>query len=167
MAEQVTRDKAAAIMGILRNSIPDLILCGAFRRGHSTDTGISLVACCEYEELERTLALQSDYPIRKRVPIQDSLFMFEDHAYMLHVLRCEPHNKGAAVLEMTGNGDFLNYLRYLAKQRGLLLNSRGIWHRRSSTLYAAETEDDIFDTLCHPYVEPEDREAGRWKQLPR
>lgn len=85
-------------------------------------------------------------------------------------------SKGAATLSLTGDVEFNKDLRKRASQLGMHLNESGLWrlHPRNDDaspklahdsateegyweLVASETEDDIFNELGMPWIDPEKR----------
>ncbi|PSR78185.1 hypothetical protein PHLCEN_2v7517 [Hermanssonia centrifuga] len=80
-------------------------------------------------------------------------------------------SRGAALLALTGDQDFTHIMQEKAAKRGLLLNEFGLWRllpegeklKRKDVQYgrwelvASETEEEIFDELQTPWVDPEKR----------
>ena len=71
-----------------------------------------------------------------------------------------PEEWGAAVAYATGSKVHNMQLRALAGKKGMKLNEKGIWRRHDMKRLGGEHEQDIYDVLGIPYVEPEDREEA-------
>lgn len=77
-----------------------------------------------------------------------------------------PEEFGAALLYLTGSKQFNVIMRDDAKQKGYILNQRGLFAGRteeSPKVAGSETEYGIFTALDWPWIEPERREAGKFE----
>lgn len=80
-------------------------------------------------------------------------------------------SRGAALLSLTGDSEFIRDLRLRANKMGMHLNEFGLWRWRSNTpsegssvdadhdigfweLIKAETEEEIMDHLGMSYIDP-------------
>lgn len=79
---------------------------------------------------------------------------------------------GAALMYFTGSTGFNTEMRKWCKKHGLTLNEYGLYtfHREDSEMIkdertASETEEEIFDALGLPFVEPQNRSEETMKEL--
>ena len=70
----------------------------------------------------------------------------------------EPPVWGAALIYFTGSKAHNVHIREIAVRRGLKLNEYGLFDATSGTLLAAETEEQVYERLGLPYIEPTLRE---------
>lgn len=77
--------------------------------------------------------------------------------FLVELKKTTPENLGAALLFVTGSGDFNMGMRAYAKAKGFALSQYGLKNRDSGELVAGKTEEDIFKALGVPYVAPKDR----------
>jgi len=73
------------------------------------------------------------------------------------VLITEPSSFGAAVNHFTGSKEHNIYLRTVAKDQGVKINEYGYW--RGEERIGGETEEELFEILSLPYLEPEFRKG--------
>jgi DNA polymerase (family 10) len=65
---------------------------------------------------------------------------------------------GAALIYFTGSKAHNIRIREMAVRKGLKLNEYGLFRAKSGKLLAAETEQDVYERLGLPYIEPTLRE---------
>ena len=65
---------------------------------------------------------------------------------------------GAALIYFTGSKAHNIRIREMAVRKGLKLNEYGLFRAKSGTLLAAETEQDVYERLGLPFIEPTLRE---------
>ncbi|MEA2990837.1 MAG: polymerase [Alphaproteobacteria bacterium] len=130
-------DNAARALQQARPELQRITIAGDLRRG------------CE---LVADLALVAEAPALEQSPT--TLKSSGD----LTVHLTEPRHYGITLLLATGSRQHLEQLRALAERKGLTLDRTGL--RRGRKIIAAGTEEDIYDALGLPFIEPELREGG-------
>lgn len=70
---------------------------------------------------------------------------------------CKEDEVGTFELHMTGSGFFNQAMREVAKNKGLLLNEYGVFHKDKSMLSKFTNEEDVFSYLGLKFVEPNKR----------
>ena len=65
---------------------------------------------------------------------------------------------GAAMIYFTGSKPHNIRIREIAVRKGLKLNEYGVFRAKTGKLLAAETEEDVYERLGLPYIEPTLRE---------
>jgi len=133
--------RAAALLEHARASLakarPDLeriTVAGDFRRGCELVADLALVA--EASKPDDTPAAQASSGLKVYVT--------------------DPKHFGSTLLHATGSIKHLEQLRALAERKGMKLEANGL--RKGRRLLAA-TEEDIYDALGLPFIEPELREG--------
>jgi DNA polymerase/3'-5' exonuclease PolX len=81
--------------------------------------------------------------------------------FLVELKQNTPANYGAAMLFMTGSGDFNKQMRVFAKVTGFKLSQYGLADRENGKVIASETEAAIFDALGVEYIAPADRSEFR------
>jgi DNA polymerase (family X) len=128
-------------------NLKKIVIAGDLRRG------------CE---LVVNLALAGEQPGGKTARLK-----FGD--VTLHI--ANPSRLGAALLFATGSESHLDQLEKLARKKGFILDETGLY--RDDKLVAARTEEEIYNALGLPFIEPELREGqkeialARRRQLPK
>lgn len=79
-----------------------------------------------------------------------------------NAIETAPDGWGAAIMHLTGSKFFNVVMRARAKNQGLKLNQYGLWGPGGEQI-AGIAESQIFDALGIPYIDPKDREKGRFK----
>ena len=123
----------------LERSQPDLeriTIAGDLRRGAELVGDLALVAQARMLE-DGPVSLQSS------------------GALTMHLTDAKHY--GATLLTATGAQSHLEGLRGVAKAKGLRLDPRGVWRGRK--LIASKSEQDIYQALGLPFIEPELREG--------
>lgn len=62
---------------------------------------------------------------------------------------------GAAMMHFTGPASLNIRQRARAKQKGMLLNEKGLW--KDGELIAGKTEEEVYEALGLTFIKPEDR----------
>lgn len=101
--------------------------------------------------------------------IGDSQMSLHCKDFLVEFKRTTPDCLGAALIFMTGSGDFNIGMRGYAKGLGFSLSQYGL-KDESGKLLAAETEQEIFKALEVTWVEPESRvqfqrPANSWQRV--
>jgi DNA polymerase (family 10) len=81
--------------------------------------------------------------------------------FLVELKQSTPSCYGAAMLFMTGSGDFNKQMRVFAKITGYKLSQYGLVDRETAKVIASETEAAIFDALGVEYIAPADRAEFR------
>jgi DNA polymerase (family 10) len=121
----------------LAKASPDLkriTVAGDFRRGCELVADLALVA--------------------EAAKAEDTPAAFNSSGLRVHVT--DRKHFGATLLHVTGSTEHLNQLRTLAERKGMTLQADGL--RKGRRLVAAK-EEDIYDALGLPFIEPELREG--------
>ena len=127
-------EHAQVSLAKLRPDLKHVTVAGDFRRGCELVADLALVAEAAKEE-EAPAALNSS-------------------GLKVHVT--DRKHFGARLLHATGSAEHLDQLRTLAERKGMTLQADGL--RRGRRLMAAK-EEDIYDALGLPFIEPELREG--------
>ena len=129
-------EHAQASLAKVRPDLKRVTVAGDFRRGCELVADLALVAQAGKEE-DAPAALNSS-------------------GLKVHVT--DRKHFGATLLHATGSAEHLGQLRTLAERKGMTLQANGL--RKDRRLIAA-TEEDIYDALGLPFIEPELREGRR------
>jgi DNA polymerase (family X) len=127
-------EHAQASLAKLRPDLKHVTVAGDFRRGCELVADLALVAETAKEE-DAPAALNSS-------------------GLKIHVT--DRKHFGATLLHATGSAEHLDQLRTLAERKGMTLQADGL--RNGRRLMAAK-EEDIYDALGLPFIEPELREG--------
>ncbi len=145
---------------------------GSLRRMAETIGDVDLLASCERPSDVMDALTGSDLAARviARGETKSSIVTTGGLQVDLRVVPAEAW--GAALIYFTGSKAHNVRIREMAVRRGLKLNEYGLFRAKSGKLLAAETEEDVYERLGLPYIEPtlrEDRgeiEAGLAGELP-
>ena len=127
-------EHAQASLAKLRPDLRHVTVAGDFRRGCELVADLALVAETAKEE-DAPAALNSS-------------------GLKIHVT--DRKHFGATLLHATGSAEHLDQLRTLAERKGMTLQADGL--RKGRRLMAAK-EEDIYEALGLPFIEPELREG--------
>jgi DNA polymerase (family 10) len=127
-------EHAKASLAKARPDLKRITIAGDFRRGCELVADLALVA--EAATPEDALAGQSSSGLK------------------VHVT--DKKHFGAMLLRATGSTEHLEQLRALAERKGMKLDAEGL--RNGHRLIAAN-EEDVYDALGLPFIEPELREG--------
>ena len=127
-------EHAQVSLAKLRPDLKHVTVAGDFRRGCELVADLALVAEAAKEE-DAPAALNSS-------------------GLKVHVT--DRKHFGATLLHATGSAEHLDQLRTLAERKGMTLQADGL--RKGRRLMAAK-EEDIYDALGLPFIEPELREG--------
>ena len=118
----------------MRPDLKHVTVAGDFRRGCELVADLALVA---------EAAKQEDAPAA-----------LNSSGLKVHIT--DRKHFGATLLHATGSAEHLDQLRTLAERKGMTLQADGL--RKGRRLVAAK-EEDIYDALGLPFIEPELREG--------
>jgi DNA polymerase (family 10) len=145
---------------------------GSLRRMAETIGDVDLLVSCEGPSDVMDALADSDLTARviSRGETRSSIVTTAGLQVDLRVVA--PEAWGAALIYFTGSKAHNVRIREMAVRKGLKLNEYGLFRAKSGKLLAAETEEDVYERLGLPYIEPtlrEDRgeiEAGLAGELP-
>lgn len=150
---------AHQILSTFRGAAPSLAACevaGSVRRASPTIGDLDLVAAAE--DLEATLDLFISLPQIAAVEVRDGrrvdVRLHNGKTCSLYVTM--PDVWGAALVMWTGSVAHRERLQHLAVERGLSLREDGLW--RGSEYLPTPLEQDVYEALGLPFIEPELRE---------
>lgn len=122
------------------------IIAGSIRRGLERVHDLDVVFVIDIPEIREKVR---DFFAKKVVP------WHADYRF------CEPGNKGAMLLYLTGDKDSNIKMRWIAAQKGLMLNEYGLWGRKHNSLdnrlLVADSEEGIYHRLGLEYLRPSER----------
>jgi len=156
MANQLV-DKLKAVPGVL-----DAEVCGSIRRGKATCKDADIVVKAEPRD---------HASIHKAFVELGEILVSGDTKSTIVVdgfsqrMQCDcwtvpPIEWGSSIAYATGSKVHNMQLRALSRRKGMKLNEKGIWRRHDLKRLGGKREQDIYDVLGIPYVEPEDREEA-------
>lgn len=140
--------------------VQQIMVCGSIRRKRETvkDADVVVALKSTPEDIQAlTEACEAIFGAVKSggdKKIQASVKV-GDGERNVDVLITEPASFGAAVNHFTGSKEHNVQLRTMAKERGLTINEYGIF--RGDERLGGEREEDLFEILGIPWVEPENR----------
>ena len=146
-------------VGVPRNCVH---FCGSLRRlkPEVGDVDILIVSesGCDASIYTRFLAALATEPEHVEVKTNGAKWCsVQVGDFLLEMKQTTPHAFGAALLFMTGSGDFNMQMRKFAKMTGFKLSQYGLFNRATDEIIAATTEQAIFAALGIDYIEPADR----------
>jgi DNA polymerase (family 10) len=171
VAEQI----ADSLAGYLRKEkgVKEIIVAGSYRRRKETVGDLDILATCKkdskimerfvnYEDAVKTI---SQGKTRSSVVLRSGLQVD---------LRVVPEvSYGSALHYFTGSKDHNIAVRKMGVKRGLKINEYGVFKGKKDKRIAGRTEEEIYEQVGLPYIEPELREnrgeieAAQKKKLPR
>jgi DNA polymerase (family 10) len=130
-------------------------VCGSIRRMKPEVGDVDLVVLpSDVERMNEWLAqrfgmLKSKKPKPSRGGLVDGV--------QVDILVTTPEGFGAAVMHFTGSQKTNVVQRARALRKGLMLNERGLWDRRTGEWIAGRTEEEVYAALGLEFVEPASR----------
>lgn len=150
-----------------------MCICGSYRRGLPTSGDIDLLIAYEGRKVPKDLFKRILSLLRRRrVIIEDLAEGAEVYngitqtsdgvARRLDIHFVPIEEWGSQTLYFTGSKEFNIDMRNLAIRQGLKLSDKGLFDKSNKRL-PLSTEDDIFNVLGLPYIEPQDRkDLSKW-----
>jgi DNA polymerase (family 10) len=171
VAEQI----ADSLAGYLRKEkgVKEIMVAGSYRRRKETVGDLDILATCKksskimerfvnYEDAVKTI---SQGKTRSSVVLRSGLQVD---------LRVVPEvSYGSALHYFTGSKDHNIAVRKMGVKRGLKINEYGVFKGKKDKRIAGRTEEEVYEQVGLPYIEPELREnwgeieAAQKKKLPR
>jgi DNA polymerase (family 10) len=145
---------------------------GSLRRMAETIGDVDLLVSCERPSDVMDALAGSDLAARVISRGETRSSIVTTAGLQVDLRAVAPEAWGAALIYFTGSKAHNVRIREMAVRRGLKLNEYGLFRAKSGKLLAAETEEDVYERLGLPYIEPtlrEDRgeiEAGLAGELP-
>lgn len=127
---------------------------GSYRRKLETVKDVDILVCAPGLHDFVEAAVKNFATVEAAGPHKLTL-RAQNPVIQVDVLFVEPQNWGSALNYFTGSKEHVVKLRALAKARGLTVNEYGIW--RDETRLGGDREEDLYEILEIPYVQPEDR----------
>jgi len=149
--------------------LPQLTICGSYRRGRTTSSdidvifqhsNISLFKIFINELTNMSFLLDTLTPKyqTKYNGFCDLSFVGCDKVARIDIMYTNPLNAGAALLYFTGPVELNVFMREKAKSMGYKLNEYYLKDISTNEIVASETEKDIFNALEMDYLTPKQRE---------
>lgn len=144
-------------------------LVGSYRRGALSSGDVDILCCVNTHSAEQTLAVKVALENTKlAVQLVGWILTGEDRITLLarlpqgavrqvDILLATVDEYPCSLLYFTGDKNYNIYMRKLAKNKGLLLNQRGLYKRGVALIVA--TEEDVFAKLGVAFVPPDKRTA--------
>ncbi len=156
------------------SSVDHIIIAGSYRRRKETVGDIDVLVTCDDPEtvMERFVSYEDVTAVISHGPTKSSVKLRSGRESDLQVdLRVVPDESyGAALHYFTGSKAHNVAVRKRAVSNGLKINEYGVY--RDDKLLAGKTEEDVYEQVGLPYIEPELREdrgeidAGLNESLP-
>lgn len=141
------------IMGELTFHFSDRFeVCGSWRRGKEMIKDIDILSDGDPKSVKPIFFRMAD----SIVTDGDAKCSILVKGFHIELKFVQPHQWGAGQLHLTGSTNFNARMRTIAIKMGWKLNEYGLWS--GENLIASETEEEIFENLKVPYMEPKERE---------
>lgn len=159
---RVPHDTAAtfathAVLALAEADVVDRVdVAGSFRRGAPTCKDVDLVAIPKGDREKMFDAFCALGEVIARGPTRAHVRLTLGHTTLqVDLWAVEASHWGAAMNYATGSKAHNIRLRAMAAERGWTVNEYGIWNGEARL--GGEREEDLYELLGIPYVEPEDR----------
>lgn len=131
------------------------VVCGSVRRRQETIGDLDFVVTTSHPE--KVMEKFASFPEVAQVLERGKTMTTVRLANGMHAdVRAVPDESfGAAIQYFTGDKEHNIVVRKMAIKKGLTLNEYGLW--RGKTLLASRTEEDVYEKLGLPYMDPEIR----------
>ena len=161
--EKISRNSIAEFEAKFAQNFPEeFMIVGSYRRGASTSGDIDLMVVGDVAIFQRAQDVLRDvfglvsfamgeYRVSGIITLPDKTNAHID-------LFCVPYEERASQM-LYGTGSMMHNvkMRGLAKRRGMLLNQRGLFDRKTGVKIPTLTERDIYNNIEMTYVPPTER----------
>lgn len=149
-----------------RNFDVKLEVAGSIRRQKSLIADIDIVATCTMDEFRflcnelvnyYNFILGKDNVVISRGGYKMSFLIDDVNNIEVDLIHATEEDHAFQVLYLTGSKEYNIKMRGIAKSKGYLLNQKGIFLDGERINQEFRTDEDIFNFLGIPYVEPKNR----------
>ena len=149
--------KAEEVVAILEHPGGKAVICGELRRGHASVKRIVIVTTASLKDTLRALEGKVDTYISGT---PGHIIVTIGLQVPVYVYFTKPESWGASCLYHTGDWYFNILMRGVARKLGYRMNEHGVF--LGEEIIAGVAEVQIFEVLGLEYVEPAQREKGKF-----
>lgn len=154
-------------------AIEKVNVAGSLRRMKETIGDVDILASSNNPDkaMDCFVAFSEVQQILAKGTTKSSVLLKDNIQVDLRVV--EPKSYGAALQYFTGSKEHNVTLRSFAIKKGYKLNEYGLFNKNTEKFIAGKTEEEIYEKIGFPYIEPELREnrgefyAAKNKNLPK
>lgn len=140
-------------------------IVGSWRRGSKDYKDIDVIVVASQSEFSKIYERLIEDENYQEIMHGPDLIRGYYHGEMFDVSRVpDPKEWGAFLMYRTGSKDFNVAVRGKLKSFGWGLSERGLLDE-NKTVVASETEEDIFEQMGIPYIEPKNRDKGKFEKI--
>jgi DNA polymerase (family 10) len=142
----------------LSKDVLDANIAGSLRRMRETIGDVDILASANNPQpiMDHFVNYPETSNILVKGDTKTSIILTNGIQVDLRVVK--PESYGAALQYFTGSKEHNIKLRKLAIKKGLKINEYGVFKRDANERIAGRTEEEVYNTLNLPYIEPELRE---------
>jgi DNA polymerase/3'-5' exonuclease PolX len=162
--ESIPAAMITSMLAAIKKQMPkaQIEVVGSYRRGSKTSSDIDFLIVGSEKDVEKFINESKSpkflEPYASGATKVSSIVVFDKKNVKVDVFRTEPAEYIYALLFTTGGRDFNIGLRRVAMRRGLLLNHKGLFDKKTrKQVPGIKTEQDIFKALGVKYVAPTGR----------